>query len=101
MTREEAIEVLKKNRPGADPRRCGQELCTAVDMAIAALREQPKKISVKERLPDAFVDVLAYREIGRVEINYMLTTGVWRYGSVCANPVTHWIPLPETPTKGD
>ena len=40
MTREEAIEVLKKNRPGADPRRCGLELCTAVDVAIAALREQ-------------------------------------------------------------
>ena len=40
MTREEAIKVLKKNRPGADPRRCGLELCTAVDVAIAALRER-------------------------------------------------------------
>jgi hypothetical protein len=38
VTREEAIEILKKNRPGADPRRCGLELCTAVDVAIAALR---------------------------------------------------------------
>lgn len=43
MTREEAIEVLKKNRPGADPRRCGLELCTAVDMAISALRESENK----------------------------------------------------------
>ena len=40
MTREEAIKVLKKNRPSADPRQCGLELCTAVDVAIAALREQ-------------------------------------------------------------
>ena len=43
MTREEAIEVLKKNRPGADPRRCGLELCTAVDVAIAALLEQEER----------------------------------------------------------
>ena len=43
MTREEAIEILKKNRPGADPRRCGLELCTAVDVAIAALREQEER----------------------------------------------------------
>ena len=43
MTREEAIEVLRKSRPGADPRRCGLELCTAVDMAIAALREQEER----------------------------------------------------------
>ena len=40
MTREDVSEVLKKNRPGADPRRCGLELCTAVDVAISALREQ-------------------------------------------------------------
>ena len=43
MTREEAIEILKKNRPGADTRRCGLELCTAVDVAIAALREQEER----------------------------------------------------------
>lgn len=57
MTREKAIEVLKKNRPGADPRRCGLELCTAVDVAIAALREQPRWISVEERLPNAEQEV--------------------------------------------
>ena len=40
MTREEAIEILRKNRPTSDPRPCGVELCDAVDMAIAALRQQ-------------------------------------------------------------
>ena len=40
MTREEAIEVLRKNRPTSDPRPCGLELCDAVDMAISALRQQ-------------------------------------------------------------
>ena len=40
MTREEAIEILRKNRPTSDPRPCGMELCEAVDMAISALRQQ-------------------------------------------------------------
>ena len=40
MTREKAIECLRKNRPISDPRPCGMELCDAVDMAISALRQQ-------------------------------------------------------------
>ena len=40
MTNEEAIEILMKNRPTSDPRPGGMELCDAVDMAIAALRQQ-------------------------------------------------------------
>lgn len=40
MTREEAIEILRNNRPTSDPRPCGMELCDAVDMAISALMEQ-------------------------------------------------------------
>ena len=40
MTREKAIEILRKNRPTSDPRPCGLELCDAVDMAISALRQQ-------------------------------------------------------------
>ena len=40
MTREKAIEILRKNRPTSDPRPCGMELCDAVDMAISALRKQ-------------------------------------------------------------
>ena len=40
MTNEEAIEILRRNRPTSDPRPCGKELCDAVDMAISALRQQ-------------------------------------------------------------
>ena len=40
MTNEEAIEILRKNRPTSDPRPCGMELCDAVDMAISALRQK-------------------------------------------------------------
>ena len=40
MTTNEAIEILRKNRPASDKRPCGMELCDAVDMAISALRQQ-------------------------------------------------------------
>ena len=43
MDRKEAIEILKRNRPTSDPRRCGTELCEAVDMAIEALKEPERK----------------------------------------------------------
>ena len=43
MDRKEAIEILKKNKPTNDPRRCGTELCEAVDMAIEALQEPERK----------------------------------------------------------
>ena len=43
MPRKEAIEILKRNRPTSDPRRCGTELCEAVDMAIEALQEPERK----------------------------------------------------------
>ena len=44
MTTQEAIEILKKNKPVYDPRECGKELCDACDMAISALEKQiPKK----------------------------------------------------------
>lgn len=43
MDKKEAIEILKKNKPTSDPRRCGVELCEAVDMAISALQEPERK----------------------------------------------------------
>ena len=104
MTREEAIKVLKKNRPSADPRRCGMELCTAVDMAIAALREQEhfrdltKKmewISVEERLPDGWEPVLVFRgQCKAVEIDFYRPV---RYQWHNFADVTHWMPMPEPP----
>lgn len=39
MNYQEAIEILKRNKPTSDPRRCGTELCAAVDMAIEALQK--------------------------------------------------------------
>ena len=47
MDRKEAVEILKKNKPTSDPRRCGTELCEAVDMAIEALQE-PEIVHCKD-----------------------------------------------------
>ena len=47
MDRKEAIEILKRNKPTSDPRRCGTELCEAVDMAIEALQE-PEIVHCKD-----------------------------------------------------
>lgn len=47
MDRKEAIEILKRNKPTSDPRRCGTELCKAVDMAIEALQE-PEIVHCKD-----------------------------------------------------
>ena len=52
MDRKEAIEILKRNKPTSDPRRCGTELCEAVDIAIAALQEQERIIKQLEELRD-------------------------------------------------
>ena len=43
MTTNEAIEILRKNRPTSDTRPCGLELCDAVDMAISAIRQQEQE----------------------------------------------------------
>ena len=47
MTNKEAIEILKREKPIHDTRKCGIELCEAVDMAIEALEKQlPEKVKI-------------------------------------------------------
>ena len=118
MTREEAIEILRKNRPTSDPRPCGMELCDAVDMAISALRQQDatdkdvgKWISVKDRLPDYMGEVLVIVS-GKPHENITLDGAyeIAEYDPVegwilemwpewCSGVVTHWMPLPEPPEE--
>ncbi len=58
MTREEAIEILRKNRPTSDPRPCGVELCDAVDMAISAFRQQEHFREATKKVEPLTLDVL-------------------------------------------
>ena len=64
MTREEAINVLKRNYPSS----CFEDLCKAVDIAIQALSAQPEQqwIPCSERLPKENVYVLVW--CGEVKI---------------------------------
>ena len=120
MTIEEAIEILRKNRPTSDPRPCGMELCDAVDMAISALRQQDvtdkdvgKWISVKDRLPDYMGEVLVIVS-GKPHENITLDGAyeIAEYDPVegwilemwpewCSGVVTHWMPLPEPPEEDE
>ena len=62
MTREEAIEILRKNRPTSDPRPCGKELCDAVDMAISALRQQEHFRDLTKKVEPLTLDELRKME---------------------------------------
>ena len=111
MNRKEAIEILKRNKPTSDPRRCGTELCEAVDMAIEALQEQERNwILVTERLPEDGCGVLVTVNgkhnniffVNALEIAEYRNTEGWiieGYLDWLDPNVIAWQPLPE-PYKG-
>lgn len=98
MDRTEAIGVLTIEQ--ASHRKDGL-VDRAIDMAIAALREQEqsKWISVKERLPEDDVEVLTRRATGMsVETHHSFG---WAYDAYNGKwEITHWRPLPEPPEGG-
>ena len=64
---------------------------------------KPKWISVDERLPEKFHNVLTARKCGdwfSIDIEGILATGKWSGDIFTDNDVTHWMPLPEPP-KGE
>ena len=92
MTNEEAIEILRKNRPTSDPRPCGVELCDAVDMAISALRQQELFCEVTKKVEPLTLDELRQMDGEPV---WTVTTGISSSGrwelctceTVCACPL--------------
>lgn len=85
---------------------CGEEFhLDALYMAIAALREQPRWISVEERLPEKYKFVLCYKD-GKTRIGYYIgaeyVKGVAAFADCGHNHsfgVTHWLPLPDAPKE--
>lgn len=62
-------------------------------------------ISVKERLPEIGVSVLALDRFGNIHNRYMYRCGdggaAWTAEHlVSREDVTHWMPLPEPPKEG-
>ena len=74
---------------------CPMLYFTAAD---ALEQAQQRWIPVSERLPDDFGDVLALTTLGmEVHINNYVDD-TWRLYS---GTVTHWMPLPQPPMKGE
>ena len=102
MTKERAIKALEEIKGcfvGISP-------AVALNMAIAALREQPRWISVEERLPMIRTRVLVAYKDGVTVAEYrgydvckgkqqMYWCGIKGTKHVLRS-ITHWMPLPST-----
>lgn len=108
MTREEAIKRLYELQfycaseadAGENGSGIWQEDINALDMAIAALREQPRWISVEERLPEHGQKVLGIDSDGEIEVWCFDAEypSMCRYGgNLRAFDISRWMPLPEPP----
>lgn len=74
--------------------------------ALKALENQPKWISVEDRLPKELEDVLAYvrnNEVSWLCVSYMYDGMWWKSCNKICGKVTHWMPLPSMhePPKED
>lgn len=106
MTREEAIEILKKNKPTSDPRMCGTELCEAVDMAIEALKEPEQKKGkwnyTADEKPDSTRHVIiafGFRDISHYGY-YLSPKDKWYTDWTCTTETPEpkaWMEMPEIP----
>lgn len=74
MTREEAIEILKSNKPTSDPRKCGKELCAAVDIAIEALQEPELDIEIIYLLLSKCLELFKLQEESPYVLNLLEQT---------------------------
>ena len=58
-------------------------------------------ISVKDRLPDMYQNVLAIRADGKIVVDAIGSLEIWyKQMDIVGKPVTHWMPLPQPP-KGE
>jgi hypothetical protein len=63
------------------------------------LKEQTTWISVDDRLPEQYTDVIVLYDIGRVGVNWTNTENEFVSHAYCK--VTHWMPLPSTEEPHD
>jgi hypothetical protein len=79
-----------------------EDFLDALYSALDALKEQPRWISVEERLPEVGVTVLTLDKHGHICDRYMYrcSDGTALFTAkhlVSSKDVTHWMPLPEAP----
>ena len=99
MTREEAIEILRKNRPTSDTRPCGMELCEAVDMAISSLRQQEHFREVTKKVEPLTLDELRQMDGEPVWCEIYIKGQSSFYGIVHGENVTGFIPGDDKPAN--
>ena len=105
-TREKLIEFLYQAHGLATEASCfkdatyAQQLEVEADHLIANGVTVQEWISVKDRLPEKFHNVLAVRKIGDwfgIDIECIVATDKWSGDVFTDNEVTHWMPLPQPP----
>ena len=65
---------------------------------MPTLTPQNEWVSVEERLPEHLKDVLALYGNGKIDIDWVDSSGDFKFGSLF-DGVTHWMPLPAPPDK--
>ena len=97
MTREEAIKKAIEDFEWAIHADNRSDISLQdMQMAIAALREQPRWISVQEKLPESNDKVLAFTLSGKYAVaRYDQRRRCWIAAGNLT--VTHWMPLPDVP----
>jgi hypothetical protein len=85
---EEAVRIISPQDQVAD-----------ADKVMNSSNNSNGWISVKERLPEDYVDVLWYDPISLQPMRVDMNGALWR-ADFTNGSVTHWMPLPEAP-KGE
>jgi hypothetical protein len=78
------------------------ERCREQEADIEELLKEREWISVKDRLPEKYFDVLVYTECGNMSMAAAVETGdegiKWEDGyGYLGDDVTYWMPLPQKP----
>ena len=75
------------------------ERCREQEADIEELLKEREWISVKDRLPEQYTDVIVLYDIGRAGVNWVNNENEFVEHAYCK--VTHWMPLPEPPKSED
>lgn len=70
------------------------ERCREQEADIEELLKEREWISVKDRLPEQYTDVIVLYDIGRAGVNWVNNKNEFVEHAYCK--VTHWMPLPST-----